>query len=592
MCQFIKVMERLKSSSSSSVANEEFSRFNEYMHIPCKMDDRLENVINKAKKKSKSLVLVCGNSGDGKSHLIANFIDRGIIDNKSAFGVYIDATSSDRKGMRANEKLREKLDLFSDAKINDEAEKRLIVAINLGVLNDFLKNYEREFTTLKKYVDEQGLFDNIPAWKFALMSGSGDEDAKCYIGHVDFTSFHRYEITQTGIDSTFIESLLNKIVDADENNFMYKEFQDSCHNCLLKTNCPVCCNYSALVQNKGLRRYIVSILTKSIIRNNLSPSVREINDFFYEIIIGSTFNENKINDSSIERLNHFMHNLTMWILFEESNGLLGYTCKEDIFNDKARRCDQQLISLNLKPSLKKWLQEDVVIKEQVFSQILSDIVYCETNYAKMYRKCEQKIRQDIFKLYIRMDKITNPIYDEAYEDFLKYLYAYNCGDEKKCADIINLIKECAYLWNGRLGDKTGANVKNGIIIGKGTSRYYLYKEIEFVFSKNKEIKPLTELSEYSNFSSVMRFGFSLKEKPNKVIKIDVDYELYEFLLAVRSGYVPTNNDRKKNVKYDSFVRNLITESEKDLCIYSRVDDGKLYRISKDEFDSYVFECEV
>lgn len=591
MCQFIEVMKKLKSSSNSSVANEEFSAFNEYMHIPSKMDERLEGVIKKATLHKKSLVLVCGNSGDGKSHLISNFIEKGIIDNKSDFEVYIDATSSDKKGMRANAKLREKLDLFSDDKITSQDEKRLIVAINLGVLNDFLKNYENEFQTLKKYVDEQGLFDNIPAWQFKLMNELPEVQNYYYLGHVDFTSFHRYEISSNGLDITFIYSLLNKIVDTDQKNSMYIEFDRSCNNCPKKNNCPVYWNYSALVENKSLRQYIVNVLAKSIVRNNLSPSVREINDFFYEIIIGTTFDEHKINASSVERLNHFVHNLTMWIMFEGSEGLIGYTSNEDILKDRERRCDQQLISLNLKSSLKKWVQEEAMLKGKVFSQIFSDIIYCESNYAKAYRDNEQQMRQDIFKLFIRMDKIYNPITDKIYENFLSYLYTYNCGNEKKCVDVINLIKECAYLWNGRLGESSGSNVKNGIIIGKGTPRYYLFKEIEFVFSKNKDIKQLAEEQEFPNLSSIMRFNFNLKEKQNKIISIDVDYELYEFLLSVRSGYVPTNSDRKKNVKYDSFVRSLIAESESDLYIYSRIDNGNSYKISKDEFDSYVFECE-
>lgn len=591
MCQFMEAMDNLKSSSNSSVANEEFSEFNEYMHIPSKMDERLESVIKKATKYKKSLVLVCGNSGDGKSHLIANFIKKGVIDNKSDFEVYIDATSSDKKGMRANEKLREKLDLFSDDKLSRQDEKRLIVAINLGVLNDFLKNYESEFQSLKKYVDNQGLFDNIPAWKFNLMNEHSENRNNYYMGHVDFTSFHRYEITNEGLDVSFIQGLLEKIVDSNPHNVMYVAFVNKCKKCLNKDNCSVYWNYSNLIENKLLRKYIVDILAKSIIRNNLSPSVREINNFFYEIIIGATFDEYKINEASVERLNHFIHNLTMWLLFGGTGGLLGFTSNEDILNDRKRSCDQQLISLNLKPSIKKWIKEEVQSKEKVFSRILSNIIYCESKYTKAYRDNEQNIRQDIFKTYIRTDKRENPIRDEIYEKYLRYLYSYNCGNEKQCVDIINLIKNCAYLWNGRLGECSGSNVKNGIIIGKGTSRYYLYKKIEFVFAKNKEIMQLKDYHKFSNFSSVMRFGFSLKEKIKQIIYIDVDFELYEFLLNISAGYVPTNADRKKNVKYDSFIRSLIAESESDLYIYSRVDDGISYKIFKNEFDGYEFEYE-
>lgn len=96
MCRFIEAMEGLKSSSNLSVANDKFTDFNKYMHIVSKMDDKLKEVISKAALKDKSLVLVCGNSGDGKSHLIANFISQGVI-NENEFEVYIDATSSDKK---------------------------------------------------------------------------------------------------------------------------------------------------------------------------------------------------------------------------------------------------------------------------------------------------------------------------------------------------------------------------------------------------------------------------------------------------------------------------------------------------------------
>ena len=65
MCEFIEELEKIKSSSSDSVANKEFSEFNRYMHVESCMDEELEKVIQAACKKRKALVLVCGNSGQG-----------------------------------------------------------------------------------------------------------------------------------------------------------------------------------------------------------------------------------------------------------------------------------------------------------------------------------------------------------------------------------------------------------------------------------------------------------------------------------------------------------------------------------------------
>ena len=103
MCRFVDVVEKIKSSSVESVANKEFSDFNRYMHIPTEMDNELETAVKRAVDYPKALILVCGNSGDGKSHLIGKMMADGII-KETEFDVYIDATSSDRKGLFANER--------------------------------------------------------------------------------------------------------------------------------------------------------------------------------------------------------------------------------------------------------------------------------------------------------------------------------------------------------------------------------------------------------------------------------------------------------------------------------------------------------
>lgn len=589
MCNFIEVMEKLKSSSSSSVANEEFSDFNNYMHTVSNMDGLLANIVTEAGKHKKSLVLVCGNSGDGKSHLIARLKEQGIIDDR--YEVYIDATSADKKGMKANDKLREKLLPLSDCRINDESEKRLIIAINLGILNDFLKNYEEEFSYIKKYVDDQGLFDNIPAWKYSQLDNNEVLQEGCFIGHVDFTSFHRYEITPQGLDLQFINGLLNKIVADDEKNEMRQTYESSCKQCTKRFNCPVFWNYEKLVSCEKYQKYVVETLAATIIRHNISPSVREINNFFYEIIIGNTFDEGLINASSILRLKHFISNLTVNLLFEGTDGLLTYVAEQDVLNDSNRIYDKNLIALNLKPSFEKWLKEEAIALADEFKQIETNVIYYQGNFARDYRQNEQAIKRDIFKFFLRLKDIEEGRKDAKYENYLKYLYAYNIGDEQKCKDLINLIKDSIYVWNGRLGDETGSTIKNAIIMGKGTERYYLYKNADVQFQVNKSIVKLTGMESLPNFSSSLRFSFILKDKPGNTIPLDVDYELFDLLTEIGNGYVPTDSDRKQNVNFDAFVRTVLSKTDSELYIYSRYEAGKTYKIAKDEFGGYVFENE-
>lgn len=589
MCDFISVMEKLKSSSSSSVANEEFTSFNNYMHTISKMDLRLTEIVKKSTMYNKALVLVCGNSGDGKSHLIARLKENGVITDE--FTVYIDATSADKKGMKANDKLREKLMPLSDARLSDGATFRLIVAINLGILNDFLKNYETEFMVLKAYVEQQGLFDNVPAWKFEKMKNEVAETSDYFIGHVDFTSFHRYEISANGLDLEFIHGLLGKIVTDDQRNEIFSSFKSGCQNCPKRTNCPVFWNYKKLTQDETYREYIVEILAETIIKNNIAPSVRDINNFFYEIIIGSTFEEALINDSSTTRLVHFIDNLSLNLLFEGSDGLLTYVGKQDALNNRERGYDRELITLNLKPSFEKWLKEVAQKYGNELEQVDADLVYCQNNFAKEYKSIEGEIKKNLFKYYIRLLDSQDRKHDERYLKFLSYLFAYNVGEEHKCKDLISLIKDSIYVWNGRLSDNSGSTVKNAVICGKGNERYYLYKVIDVQFRVDQSIQPIGQDGSFPNFATALRFSFSLKDKPTKKIPLDVDYELFNLLFEISSGYMPTDTDRKQNVNFDSFVRMLLAESDSDIHVYSRYEDGKTYRIARDEFGTYSFENE-
>ena len=591
MCRFVEALEKIKSSSAESVANKEFSDFNKYMHIPTKMDNELEMAVRRAAEYPKALILVCGNSGDGKSHLIGKMMADGII-KETEFDVYIDATSSDRKGIFANDKLKEKLVPFQDDTIDNGESYRLIVAINLGVLNDFLKKSEGDFQTLCTYIENNRLFDNLPTWKVIEIEKNRlkKQERNFLISHVDFTDYHRYSLSSNGVGIEFINALLLKIIGKTEDNDIYKSYVHFCDSCDTKTNCPVYHNYQYLSENVAAKKYVIALLVKAIIKNGLIPSVREINDFFYECIVGNAFEKCQNDVKSIERLSHFIHNNLFWNLFENPTGLLKFVALEDVLNATHQKIDDKLIRLNLTPSFDAWLSEIATEEKGIFSQIESDIKYCSSNQAKKFNDAKEEIKRDIFKLYLRFCAVKEEEEDDDYKNFIKHLYYYNTGNLDECENIYDLAVKCFYRWNGRLINSEAEDIDNAVIVSSSSEKYCLYKVVELEFVPEKEMVSVDSRQAYWKFSNSVKLCFKV-QRSEEIFAIDIDYDLYSFMLKVDRGYQPTSSDRRARVKFDSFVRSIVSIADGEIHIFSYMNGGHRYRIKKNFMGKYTFEEE-
>lgn len=591
MCEFIEMLEKIKSSSSESVANKEFSEFNEYMHVPTQVDKELGDIIKKAAEYKKALILVCGNSGDGKSHLISKLVKNGVIDERK-FHIYNDATSSDRKGMHANEKLKEILRPFKDGELEDGNTYRLIVAINLGVLNDFLQKNRSEFSVFSSYIENNNLFDTLPAWKSLKIEKEKklDREEHYLIAHVDFTEYHRYTLSSEGVGTEFIHSLLSKIMGQEEKNHIYRNYVQACSACGTRENCPVYYNYGYLLKNLKIREYIVSILIKAIIKHSLTPSVREINDFFYECIVGSTFDSNLNDVKSVERLNHFIHNNLFWNLFENISGLRTYVLKEDSLNSTQRSYDQKIVLLNLMPSFDMWVEGKASEGNPLFIQIDSNIKYCSNLHVKQYNKLKDEIKRDVFKLYLRAEAAKTDAEDQDYKSFIKYVFNYNTGNLEECEDLYELVQICFYRWNGRLNNEYGEDIKDAVVLSKGSDKYCLYKTITLEPEPDYEMDLINLDYTYWKFSTNICLSFRANGKID-IYSIDIDYDLYTFLLNISRGYQPTSVDRRRRVKFDSFVKDIVSASNDEIHVYSFLDNGRRYVIKKNFIGKYIFEEE-
>ena len=221
-CDFIIQLSRLRKLSAESVENtNNFDPFKEYLHVERPVEMELRELLrNTNAKQQKCLVLLCGSAGDGKSHLISylkNSDHEGLLTN---YEPYNDATESSEPTLTSIDTLSDKLSAFNDDNYLLDDGKKMIVAINLGTLNNFIESEKgKKFSKLKEYVENNGIF-------------SGYSHGCAYIEnsvfqHVSFSDYQVFSLGESGVETTFLEKLLEKIFRKSIDNPFYKAYIDN-----------------------------------------------------------------------------------------------------------------------------------------------------------------------------------------------------------------------------------------------------------------------------------------------------------------------------------------------------------------------------
>ena len=163
-CKFVEQLARLRKLSAESVDNTNaFDEFKEYIHVERPVERELRNLLRKLNKTpQKRLVLLCGSAGDGKSHLLSylkNVDSEKLLED---YELYNDATESSAPNLTSIDTLAEKLQDYDDEHYLIDNGKKMILAINLGTLSNFIESEKgKRFSALKQYVDGNDIFDGF-----------------------------------------------------------------------------------------------------------------------------------------------------------------------------------------------------------------------------------------------------------------------------------------------------------------------------------------------------------------------------------------------------------------------------------------------
>ena len=285
-CEFISELRRLSKLSAEAVQNvDNFDQLKEYMHVKRCTEDDFKDLMSKiVDVKHKHLVLVCGSAGDGKSHLLSylKYKDQNKI--LDSYKIINDATESDAPNQTAIQTLAERIAAFRDDRLDDGGCEKVVLAINLGMLNNFIDSEQgKYFGQLKQYVLDNNIFSVTKSAEFGKDS---------FFYHIDFSNYQLYTLTEDGAKSEYLTALFSKVFNDSSSNPFYTIYKNQGVTCPNRTHCPVRDNFEFLMR-KDVQSLLIQRIVEVCIKNKMVVTSRDILNFIFDAIVSPDFDENK-----------------------------------------------------------------------------------------------------------------------------------------------------------------------------------------------------------------------------------------------------------------------------------------------------------
>lgn len=532
--ELYKMFDKLSIRSQEAIINEnEFDDYKTYMHIKRPIEEDFEKAIQKHLiPKNKSIIFLVGNVGDGKSHLLSYMTSKYMKDIEDyKVVVHNDATETTSPNKTAIETLLNLFYPFNDSNLNNGEEDRLIVAINLGVLTNFvdeLSNHS-EYTILKNFILESNVLD----------SHNVEKIENEYFKIVSFIGQSNIEIIDNKIGSNFYKRAMQKVFSTKEENPYFQAYLNDINSGRIDY---IHKNYELLLRN-DVKEAIVNLLLRAEIEYKTLISARSLFNLFYDITVPNPNITN--NKKSLP-----------YLLFENVNKseLLSIIAEFDPIKNQTKKIDDISIKLyHAQDYMEKTME--LLGEENSFNYVFSGLKNKKSDF------------KEYLNSYIRICYLLNynsDIFDfSIYNEFIDIIVNIKSGKLER--RILDLVKNNYYKWNGDIGDK------NKIIKNPSDSKIKLLIASDFKSKKQMVVGANIVLSIEIN---------------NRLIDVAIDYNTFVLLKKLESGYFLKGIDKQKAINFDQFITEIIRVSEEDssdVYLYN-VETKDKYILSKDTME--------
>lgn len=527
------LLSQLSSSSRHVIVNGqigELSDLQQFLHIVRPPEEQLRDLVRSTKADSSKLILLCGNVGDGKSHLLSYLRQT---DALTGFEIHNDATESFDPSKTNLETLTERvLTEFADANIGSSA-KRLILAINLGVLANLYDEADKDrYSQLCEFIKAARLLERNPSQTAPTRN----------FAHVDFTASPVVDLFADEVSAPLFRHLLDRIFSTDEENPFFKAYSESPPDDIAAIN-------YAFLLNENSRRAFERLLIQAVIKHKVVFSVREFLDFLADSLTGRG---GPMTGAVNERLAEFLP----FALFESADSpLTDAFRKSDPVLVRSPRADSAMFEIaavntherRLKLAIGYELPDWVPVPDE------DDSIQIRT-------LCKLQQRLDFFSSDMNREEEDGP-YSEyllLLGDVARFISGKQPGTHLQ--QFLKTVTKAAECWHGDPHKPAHVVLRPP---GPG-DRYRLLRQFELRVDAGEGV---VELSSHD---------FSIRFLVNSTLtrRIHVDFELYRMLHKVSRGYLPNRYDQLACVSLSAFVSSIITTGLGSADIFvDRINEG-------------------
>lgn len=567
----ITELQKLKESSKYAIAQGgkyDLDDFKKYLHIEREVETRLKQIITKSSSsKHTQLILVCGNVGDGKSHILS-YLHNEIPNEIGKFKIHNDATEAHNPNESSDDTLFRVLNGFNDENIAT-SDSKLILAINLGTLSKFLEKHGAGFKKLAEFVQKQSILDSTSVSFLEF-------DTESHFHQTNFTDYHLYSLTENGPVSATISELLERIMTESERNVIYKAYQQIKDQSEF-SKCPVKANYEFLFNTKN-RELIAQLIIQSIARNKEIVSVRSLLNFIHDLIVPiqlSSVNE-KDQLKTMKQLSDidFLNCLIPNYLFEHADlsNLFARLAELDPCTIRNDQTDEKLLKLQ---SIEKPSELFIAdIKSELYSPTLNSI------------KLDTLNKDVISKYFLRLLFFQNGNASENsdFHEYITWLYHFNKGNLLYLGKLYDLVENAVKKWYGdpKKGDKVVLK------LGRRQTKYRVFKDFEL--TPEPYTPNATKETVLHQFIQEFIVCYKSPNSESEDIRIAIDFSLFKTLKMINLGYRPNRKDNNNFIYFVYFIREVTEEKQQNTLYIDEVNVGKPidYKLTKSRF-GYKFE---